>query len=228
MILAAGRGERLRPLTDSTPKPLLKVGDRTLIEHHLHALARAGFRETVINHAHLGDQIEGQLGSGERYGLTIRYSVEESALETGGGILRALPMLGDEPFLVVNGDIWTDYPFQRLRELSPVLAHLVLVANPAHHPKGDFSLHEGIIGNAVSQRYTFSGIGVYRASLFSGMKDARFALAPLLRDAAQRGAVSGELYEGSWIDVGTPERLREADRLSSEREAMKAVGADER
>lgn len=215
MVLAAGRGERLRPLTDSTPKPLLEVGGRALIEHHLVALAAAGFEQVVINHAHLGDQIERRLGSGDRYGLRIRYSAEGSALETGGGILRALPLLGDGPFLVINADIWTHYPLVRLRAACPAAAHLVLVANPPHRPDGDFALHEGCVGNEGAQRLTFSGIGVYHPELFAGRSAGCFALAPLLREAAARGAVSGEYYAGPWVDVGTPERLAEAERLAS-------------
>lgn len=219
MVLAAGRGERLRPLTDRTPKPLLEVGGRTLIEHHLVALAAAGFREVVINHAHLGDQIESRLGGGERFGVRIHYSVEASALETGGGIARALPLLGDAPFLVVNGDIWTDYPLANLHGIVPAAAHLVLVDNPAHHPQGDFSLREGLVGNDAEGRLTFSGIGVYRPELFAGATVEKFPLAPLLRGAAERGSVSGEYYGGRWVDVGTLERLAEADRLARERVA---------
>ncbi len=212
MVLAAGRGERLRPLTDRIPKPLLEVGGRALIEHHLYALAGAGFRDVVINHAHLGEQIEARLGTGTRYGLHITYSAEGEALETGGGILRALPLLGDEPFLVINGDVWTDFPLASLRELTPAVGHLVLVPNPEHHPRGDFSLVAGRVGNGETERLTYAGIGVLHPALLAGASEQRFPLAPLLRDAAHRGELSGECYTGQWIDVGTPERLAEADR----------------
>lgn len=215
MVLAAGRGERLRPLTDDLPKPLLTVGGSTLIEHHLVALSAAGFDEVVINHAHLGGLIEARLGCGERYGLRIRYSAEGVALETGGGIRRALPLLGDAPFLVINGDIWTDYPLARLQRIDPVAAHLVLVANPPHHREGDFSLHDGRVGSGPTRRLTFAGIGVYHPQLFAGCEAECFPLAPLLRDAAARGLVSGECYAGEWVDVGTIERLTEANRLAS-------------
>lgn len=213
MLLAAGRGERLRPLTDHTPKPLLEVGGRALIEHHLVALAEAGICEVVINHAHLGAQIEARLGDGTRYGLRIRYSAEGEALETGGGIARALPLLGSEPFLVINGDVWTDYPLTRLGGLVPgTVGHLVLVSNPPHHQQGDFSLHDGCVGIDGAPRLTYSGIGVFHPALFADVGESRFPLAPLLRAAAQRGALSGEHYTGQWMDVGTPQRLSEADR----------------
>jgi len=214
MILAAGRGERMRPLTDRTPKPLLKAGGRALIEYHVEALAAAGFRELVINHAHLGGQIVEYLGDGSRYGVSILYSPEPAgALETGGGIRHALPLLGDEPFLVVNADIWTDYPYGRLRFEPPGLAHLVLVDNPPHHRRGDFALHEGLVTAGNGPCFTFSGIGVYRPALFAGQPDGAFPLAPLLRVAMQRGEVSGEHYDGRWVDVGTPGRLAGLDRM---------------
>lgn len=214
MILAAGRGERMRPLTDHTPKPLLSVGNKRLIEYHLEALASAGFNEVVINHAHLGEQIEQVLGGGERYGVTIHYSPEGGALETGGGIFRALPLLGDEPFVVVNGDIWCDYPFARLREREVQAAHLVLVPNPPQHLAGDFVL----LGEAVSdegegERLTFSGIGLYHPSLFDGCEAGAFPLAPLLRRAMAMGKVSGECFDGQWFDIGTPERLQQLDAM---------------
>ncbi len=214
MILAAGRGERMRPLTDTTPKPLLPVGEKRLIEYHLAALASAGFDEVVINHAHLGEQIEQVLGSGRRYGVTIHYSAEADALETGGGIFRALPLLGDAPFLVVNGDVWCDYPFARLREVKTTGAHLVLVPNPAQHPEGDFLLRDGVVSDAGDGgRYTFSGIGLYHPSLFAGCEPGPFPLAPLLRRAMAGGKVSGELFEGRWYDIGTPERLQQLDKM---------------
>jgi MurNAc alpha-1-phosphate uridylyltransferase len=214
MILAAGRGERMRPLTDHTPKPLLPVAGRALIDYHLAALARAGLREVVINHAHLGIQIEAALGNGSRHGLRISYSPEpEGALETGGGILQALSKLGPEPFLVINGDIWTEYDYARVPRSLDGLAHLVLVDNPPQHPDGDFHLHpDGRVQETGGERLTFSGIGVYHPDLFSGCEPGRFPLAPLLRQAIAAGQVSGEHYTGRWCDVGTPERLRELDR----------------
>lgn len=213
MILAAGRGERMRPLTDAIPKPLLPAGGRCLIEHHLEALAAAGIRDVVVNHAHLGAQIEAALGDGTAYGLRIRYSPEAEALETGGGIFRALPLLGPGPFLVVNGDIWTDYDPGRLRIADTDLAHLVLVDNPPHHPAGDFVLAGGRVRPEGAPRLTFSGIGAYRPALFSGCTPGRFPLAPLLRAAMGRDAVGGEHFAGRWVDVGTPERLAALDRL---------------
>lgn len=207
MILAAGRGERLRPLTDRTPKPLLTVAGRSLIEHLIDALARAGFREIVINHAHLGERIEAALGDGRRYGVAIAYSPEAEALETGGGIHRALPLLGPAPFLVINGDLWTDYPFVRLRRPPAAMAHLVLVPNPPHHPEGDFVFEGGRVHADGGPRLTFSGIGVYAPTLFADCRPGRFPLAPLLRAAMARGDVTGECYDGVWSDVGTRERL---------------------
>jgi MurNAc alpha-1-phosphate uridylyltransferase len=213
MILAAGRGERMRPLTDSIPKPLLEAGGQCLIEYHLRALARSGVTEVVINHAHLGAQIEARLGDGARYGVRIAYSPEgETGLETGGGIFRALPLLGTAPFIVVNADIWSDYPYARLPREPAAQAHLVLVPNPAHHPGGDFTLVEGRIGNAAAPRHTYSGIGVYRRELFADCAPGAFPLAPLLRAAADRGEVSGELYTGAWMDIGTPQRLADLDQ----------------
>lgn len=212
MILAAGRGERMRPLTDHTPKPLLPVRGQPLILYHVAALGRAGIRELVINHAHLGGQIEEFLGDGSRWGVTIRYSPEpEGALETGGGIFNALPLLGQGPFLVVNGDIWTDLDYGTLACPSDCLAHLVLVDNPPHHPCGDFALSNGRVVNDGEHRLTFSGIGMYRPKLFEGCDSGAFPLAPLLRVAVDRGEISGERYAGEWMDVGTPERLRELD-----------------
>jgi MurNAc alpha-1-phosphate uridylyltransferase len=213
MILAAGRGERMRPLTDDTPKPLLKAGGKRLIEYHLDGLARAGFRDIVINHAHLGEQVEQVLGDGSRYGLHIVYSAEGQALETGGGIFRALPLLGDRPFLVINGDVWCDYPYERLRELAPPAAHLVLVDNPPQHPQGDFVLAGGKVHDGIGDRLTFSGVGVYHPGLFAGCEPGAFPLAPLLRRAMAEGAVSGEHYRGRWFDIGTPERLQQLDNM---------------
>ena len=214
MILAAGRGERLRPLTLERPKPLLEVGGRPLIVHHLHALAMAGFRDVVVNLSWLGDQIREALGDGTRYGVNLRYSDEgPEPLETGGGIFRALALLGPGPFVVLNGDVWTDYPYARLRELlRPLdLAHLVLVPNPAHNPAGDFVLDRSRIVDGAGERHTFSGIGVYRPELFAGCQDGVFRLAPVLRAAVRGGRVSGELFDGEWLDIGTPERLAALD-----------------
>jgi MurNAc alpha-1-phosphate uridylyltransferase len=207
MILAAGRGERMRPLTDTLPKPLLPLAGRPLIEYHLRALAAAGVREVVINHAHLGHRLEEALGDGSRWGLAIHWSPEGEALETGGGIFRALPLLGEAPFIVVNGDVWTDFDFSGLPAAPAGLAHLVLVDNPAHHPAGDFVLARGRVREGGGPRLTFSGVGVYRSALFAGCAPGRFPLGPLLRAAMARDGVSGEHYRGRWVDVGTPERL---------------------
>lgn len=213
MILAAGRGERMRPLTDHTPKPLLRVGKHALIEHLLFALTAAGFSEFVVNHAHLGAQIENELGDGARFGARIEYSPEpQGGLETAGGIFRALPLLTTDPFVVVNGDIWTDFPFARLHAPLTGLAHLVLVDNPAHHPTGDFALDGSQVRDDRAPRLTFSGIGVYRRSLFQDCQPGKFPLAPILRAAMQRGLVSGEHFRGGWADIGTPERLAEINR----------------
>jgi len=208
MLLAAGRGERMRPLTDTTPKPLLRIGGQTMIERHIHALARAGITELVINHAHLGEQLVGALGDGHASGVNIAWSAEpDGALETGGGIFNALPLLGDAPFLVVNADIWTDFPFAGLPAQPEGLAHLVMVDNPEHHSGGDFSLTAGRLSQCGPAMLTFSGIGVYRPDLFGDCSPGAFPLAPLLRQAMDAGQVSGEHYRGSWFDIGTPERL---------------------
>ncbi len=207
MILAAGRGERMRPLTDHTPKPLLEAGGKPLIVYPIEALANAGVRRIVINHAHLGRQIEAALGDGCRWGVEIRYSPEQQALETGGGICKALPLLGDDPFIVVNGDVWSDCDFSRLELAEGDLAHLVLVPNPAHHPEGDFVLREGRVYAEGEPRVTFSGIGVYHPRLFKGCEPRPFPLASLLRRAMAGRQVGGHLHPGRWMDVGTPQRL---------------------
>lgn len=217
MILAAGRGERMRPLTDVTPKPLLQVGGRSLIAHHLVNLARASLRDVVVNTGHLGLQIEQALGDGAGYGLSIRYSREATILDTGGGIFNALPLLGEAPFLVVNGDVFTDYPFERLPRAPAGLAHLVLVPNPPQHARGDFVLQEGRVLSDGGGRLTFSGIGVYRPQLFAECGPGVFPLAPLLRKAMADEQVGGERYNGHWCDVGTPERLAALDRLLANR-----------
>jgi N-acetyl-alpha-D-muramate 1-phosphate uridylyltransferase len=214
MILAAGRGERMRPLTDTTPKPLLKVAGQCLVEYHIQRLVSAGFTDIVINHAHLGEQFEPTLGDGQRYGARIHYSPEgQQALETGGGIFNALPLLGNAPFLVVNGDIWCDYPFQHLPLTLEGLAHLILVNNPTHHPKGDFSLKKAQVYQEGDSRLTFSGIGIYDPSLFKECTQGRFSIVPLLIKAMQAHQVSGEHYKGLWIDVGTPERLQQLEKF---------------
>lgn len=222
MILAAGLGERMRPLTERTPKPLLKAGGRTLIEWQIERLRAAGFTDLVINHAHLGHQIEACLGDGARHGVRIAWSDEGVPLETAGGIARALRLLGDGPFLVTNGDVYAEYDYARLRPVlagmaadPERLAHLVLVANPPHHPAGDFALTEGRVDmppTHATSRHTFSGIGVYRPELFAGIVPGDKAkLAPLLMAAMKAGKVSGEYFAGRWEDVGTPERLHALD-----------------
>jgi N-acetyl-alpha-D-muramate 1-phosphate uridylyltransferase len=212
MILAAGRGERMKPLSDSVPKCMLEVRGKPLIAWIIEALARAGVRGIVINHAHLGHMIEAALGDGRRFGVAIRYSPEAEALETAGGIAKALPLLGDAPFLAVNSDIFCDFDFPGLvkRTLGAKLAHLVLVPNPPHHPQGDFSLRGSQVGDKEEPKCTFSGIGLYRPDLFAGVNPgSKGQLAPLLRAAMARGLVSGELHLGEWHDVGTPQRLAE-------------------
>lgn len=217
MLLAAGRGERMRPLTDHTPKPLLEVGGKPLIVWHIENLVRANIRELVINHAHLGAQIEAALGDGSRFGAHIQYSPEASALETAGGIANALPLLGNAPFAVINGDIFCDYDFTRLTERAAALQagddtiHLVMVDNPVQHPNGDFGLHQHRITDS-SPKLTFSGIGIYQPSLFAHIPRGSIApLAPLLRAQIALGKVSGEHHQGMWVDVGTPQRLTELD-----------------
>lgn len=216
MILAAGRGERMRPLTDSTPKPLLPAGGKPLIAWHVQALAAAGFTRLVVNHAYLGAQIEAYLSAGKEWGLEIVCSAEARALEAAGGIAHALPLLGNEPFLVVNGDIWTDYDYRRMRniDLAGKLAHLVLVDNPSYDPAGDFALSGHLVSDDIEPRLTFSGIGCYHPDLFAGIAgNEPVPLAPLLRHAMRQGGVSGERYAGVWFDIGTPSRLAELDTL---------------
>ncbi len=214
MILAAGRGERMRPLTDHTPKPLLPIAGKSLIVHHLEALRAAGITELVINTGHLGAQLPAALGDGRNWDVRIVWSSEPpEALETGGGVFQALPLLGPEPFLVVNGDVWSDYPFIRLPRSPTGLAHLVLVENPLHHPDGDFAfVDDGMLSESGPQRFTFSGISVLRPELFADCAPGRFPLGPLLRRAMAAGQVSGEHYAGAWRDIGTPQRLAELDR----------------
>jgi len=214
MLLAAGRGERLRPITDEIPKALVEAGGKPLIGWHLERLARAGFREAVINVSHLGERIVERLGDGSRYGLRLSYSRERERLETAGGIANALPLLGTEPFLLVNADVYCECDFVRLREvaLGERLAHLVLVPNPPHKDKGDFSLRHGMVGDEPGARYTYSGVALMKPALVAPVKPGDKApLAPLLYDAARRGKLGGELYEGLWQDVGTIERLAELE-----------------
>jgi N-acetyl-alpha-D-muramate 1-phosphate uridylyltransferase len=213
MILSAGRGERMRPLTDHTPKPLLPVAGKPLIEHTINQMVSAGFTEIVINHARFGQQIEDYLGNGKHYGISIAYSPEgDEPLETAGGIINALPLLGKEAFLVVNGDIATDFPFAELKKVSVDLAHLVLVDNPIHHTNGDFCLDtSGRITENDSPLSTFSGIGLYHPDLFSKTPPGKSKLAPLLRAAIKENKVTGQHYSGFWMDIGTPERLQDLD-----------------
>ncbi|MBY5993016.1 N-acetylmuramate alpha-1-phosphate uridylyltransferase MurU [Ferrimonas balearica] len=214
MILAAGRGERMRPLTDTTPKPLLPVAGKPLLTYHLERLARAGITEVVINHAWLGAQIPAALGNGERWGLSLRYSDEgDQALETGGGIHKALPLLGDAPFLLLNGDIFCQLEWPTLPSLADGdLAHLYLVPNPAHNPEGDFALAEGRVGVDGPQRLTYGGIALFHPALFAACQSGHFSLVPLLKDAMAQGRVSGSRYDGLWCDVGTPQRLQQLER----------------
>jgi len=213
MILAAGRGERMRPLTDTTPKPLLLVAGKPIIQYTIEQLVSAGFSEIVINIAHLGQQIKKALGNGNQLGASIVYSDEgETALETAGGIINALPLLGKDPFLVVNGDIANDYDFSLLHDQHCDLAHLVLIPNPEHHPKGDFHLSENQhLAVSGSPTLTFSGIGLYNPALFDNTSPGKTKLAPLLRQAMAKNRVSGEKFDGFWVDIGTPQRLEYLD-----------------
>lgn len=209
MVLAAGRGKRLRPLTDRVPKPLIEAGGRPLIAWHLEKLARAGYVEVVINLAHLGDRLRQAVGDGKRYGLSIRYSQEPpGALETGGGILAALPMLDGDPFLLVNGDCWTDLDFPEPGLASGDLARLVLVDNPAHNPSGDFALDSDRLRNVGTPMLTYSGIAILHPALFRDCRPGRFPLTPLLRQAADADRAAGMRHDGAWFDVGTEERLQ--------------------
>ena len=210
LIFAAGRGERMRPLTDTTPKPLLPAGGKRLIEWHLESLARARVREVVINTSHLAEQFPVALGDGARWGLRIHYSYEGlEPLETGGGMLRALPLLGSDPFIAVNGDIFTDFNFSSLPQNPAGLAHLVLADNPPHYPRGDFALRDGRVFD--EPRLTFAGIGVYRPELLAGHAPGKFSIVPMLRAAMRTGKITGEHHRGIWSDIGTPARLAELD-----------------
>lgn len=209
MILAAGRGERMRPLTDHTPKPLLEVKNKALIVYHIEKLASLGFSQIVINIAHLGYKIPEALGNGSNWGVNIIYSDEQEsgALESAGGIIKALPFFGNETFLVINGDVWCDYNFEPNFDLGDDLAHLIFVPNPEHNPDGDFALKNGRVLNDGDEKYTFSGIGYYSPILFDALECKKTALAPLLRSAVQHNSVSGDIHVGVWHDIGTPKRL---------------------
>ena len=210
MILAAGRGERLRPLTDRTPKSLVEVGGRTLLERHLEHVASAGIETVVINLGWLGEQIVERVGSGRKFGLEVIYSQEgDRILETGGGIFKALPTLGEQAFLVINADVFTDMPVPDIDLAVEHLGHLVMVPSPEYRDGGDFDIEDGLIRNTRSPSLTFSGVAIYRPEFFAGCQGGRFPLAPMLRDAADRGRLSGSLYEGQWADIGTPERLEQ-------------------
>jgi len=219
MILAAGRGERLRPLTDKTPKPLLKVGDKPMIQYTIENLVAAGFIEIVINIAHLGQQIKNTFGNGQTLGATIEFSDEgETGLETAGGIIKALPMLGNQAFLVVNGDIACDFPLATLQDKIFDLAHLVLVNNPPHHPQGDFALSEqGILSEQGANKLTYSGIGLYHPKLFNPSLRGKVKLGSILRQALPKKRISGDRYPGFWMDVGTPQRLQELNNYYQQR-----------
>ena len=218
MILAAGRGERMRPLTDHTPKPLLVAGGKPLIVWHIERLAAAGITELVINHAHLGQQIEDALGDGRQWQVHIQYSAEVTALETAGGIAYALPLLGEQPFVVVNGDVFTDIDYASLALQTGKLAHLVMVDNPPQHAAGDFSLANGLVFESATDRLTFSGVGVYHPSLFDSVQHGQAAkLAPLLKAAMQQQRVTGQHHHGLWHDIGTPERLEQLDHWLSKK-----------
>lgn len=220
MILAAGFGKRMLPLTETRPKPLLEVDSKALIVHIIERLAKAGFKELVINTAYLGQQIEWALGDGEKFGVSIEYSKEFQPLETGGAIVKALPLLGEAPFLLVNGDIFTDYPFEQLRESQPKFAHLVLASTPSYRMSGDFDLADSYCRNSESPEYTYTGVGVYNPKFFTDdlshmtVGDS-FALGPELRKACEHSAVTGEFYAGQWHDIGTPQRLEELNQLQT-------------
>ena len=207
MILAAGRGERMRPLTDTLPKPMLKVKGKPLLQYHLESLQKAGVKKVIINHAWLGQEIVDYFAEGQSFGMDILYSAETQALETAGGIQQALPLLGEGPFILVNGDIFTDYDFSQLTPPVDCLAHLVLTENPAHHPQGDFAILQGMADSHRSPRCTYTGIGVYCREFFAQLKSGKFPLGPLIREWIEKKQVSAEYYSGHWCDVGTPQRL---------------------
>src|SRR5215469_12095945 len=213
MLLAAGRGERLRPITDTLPKPLVEVAGKPLIVYHLEALARAGVTDVVVNLSWLGEKIRASLGDGSRYGVRITYSEEGPVpLETGGGIHRALPLLGPDPFLVVNADVWTDMDFRGVLTLEEGAdARLMLARNPPHHPRGDFGLEGDVVVERDDDRVTYTGIGVYRPEFFAGRAPGKFPLLPLLKRAIAARRLRGEVYQGEWVDIGSPDRLASLD-----------------
>lgn len=229
MILAAGLGKRMRPLTDHTPKPLLRAGGKALLEHHLLRLAAAGLREVVINVSHLAQQVEAFCGDGSAWGLSIQWSREAQPLETAGGIQRALPLLGEGPFMVVNGDVWTDYPFAQLGRLPPPAdgsAHLVLVDNPPQHPLGDFLLDSTgrVLARGASEPgFTYAGVGIYTPGFFAGLAPGEYPLRPLLDRAIEEGRLTGEHYPGQWADIGTPERLAALDAALGGGDAAQSI-----
>ncbi len=207
MILAAGFGSRLRPLTETTPKPLLQVGGKPLLQYHLQRLASAGITDIVINTSWLAEQIEGYFGDGSHFGVSIDWSREAQPLETGGGIANALPLLGSEPFLLINGDVWTDFPLRSISLDQDADAHLVMVANPEHNPSGDFAVANSLVSYDAGPKYTFSGISLFRPQLFAGFQEDCFPLREVMRPAILSGRVTGAVYTGQWWDIGTVERL---------------------
>jgi len=214
MILAAGRGERMRPLTDKTPKPLLKIQGKPLIEYHIEKLIKAGIQEIVINHAWLGEQIVNTLGSGQRWNIKIHYSPEPNPLETGGGIYNALPLLGQAPFLVVNSDVWCELDYGMVQLPRNKLAHLIMIKNPPHHPQGDFHLdQQHNLTTEGEHKLTYSGIGIYTIEFFKSCQQGHFPLAPLLKKNMLQNKVSGFFYQGLWMDIGTPERLNTLNQI---------------
>ena len=219
MILAAGLGTRMRPLTEHCPKPLLQAGGQALIDFHLHKLAAAGINDVVVNCSWLAEQLVAHLGDGSRYGLRIQTSVEEEPLETAGGIVKALPLLGETPFLLINGDIWTDFDFARLLARPAAATHLVLIDNPPHHPEGDFSLAaDGRVSEGgEGQRLTFAGISLWHSRQFSALEPGSRPLKPLMLEAMAKGELSAQHYRGHWWDIGTPQRLAELDRFLATR-----------
>jgi len=218
MVLAAGRGERMRPITDTLPKPLVQVAGKPLIAYHLERLAKAGIRDVVINLSWLGDRIRAELGDGRDYRLSITYSDEGPvALETGGGIFKALPLLGPEPFLVINGDTWSNIDYGHLALEDGATGRIVLVPNPTHHPRGDFGVEGDVVVDREVDRFTYSGVGVYRPEFFAGCSPGQFPMLPLFKRAIAARLLRGELHRDEWCDVGTPERLAELDAEVRER-----------
>ena len=226
MILAAGRGERMREFTAQTPKPLLRVDGRYLIEYPLENLRRAGIREVVINVSYLGEQIQAALGDGSRFGIKIIYSVEPERLEVGGGIFQALPHLGAEPFIVVSGDVITDYPLANLPQQPVGLAHLVMIDNPTFHPKGDFGLREGYVDKDAKPTLTFANIGVYRPEVFAGCQPGHFRWSQVMMPAIQQGKVTGEHFRGTWYNVGSPEELAIANARAREDSNLRPLASE--